>query len=280
MINKGLLQYLCYPECKSDLIEKDNFWVCEKCVEKYEIIDDNIVKTLPDLTLDLELLIQKWDEFYQKQLSDKSYLKGRSDYLKIFYEDTYQQLNEYKKINKDLVYLEIGCGPMIFGQEISDKCRLVIGIDFCPTALKIAKKMLETKGIKNYLLIQGDILNMPIKENTIDLIYGGGVIEHFKNTQQCINELYRVLRKDGISFNTVPYLNLGSLTYRQIWGNIPNFPILKQLAEFIHIKLLRGKHMILGYEMSFLGSTLRKIHKKAGFRKVYIDKFRCKLTFN
>ncbi|MCK4781677.1 methyltransferase domain-containing protein [Candidatus Parcubacteria bacterium] len=280
MINQELLQYLCCPRCKSALTEQDIFLVCEKCGQKYEIIDENIVKIIPNLTQDLELSIQKWDEFYQKQLRDKSCFKEREDYLDNFFEDEYRQINEYKKINNDLVFLEVGCGPMIFGQKIANQCRLVIGIDFSPTALKIAKRMLEAKGIKNYLLIQGDILNMPIKTNTVDLIYGGGVIEHFKNTQTCINELYRVLKEDGVSFNTVPYLNLGSLTYRQIWGNIPNFPVLKQLAEFIHIKLLKKRHMIFGYELSFLGSTLKKMHRKVGFKEIYVDKFKVKLSFD
>lgn len=280
MINKELLPYLCCPGCKSNFREQNNFLICEKCGEKYEIIDGNILKIVPNLTQDLELSIKKWDKFYQKQIRDGFYLKEKNNYLENFFEDTYQQINEYKKINKGLVYLEIGCGPMFFGQKIANQCRLVIGIDFCLTALKIAKKILETEGIKNYLLIQGDILNMPLKENTIDLIYGGGVIEHFKNTQICINELYRVNKKNGVSFNTVPCLNIGSLTYRQIWGNIPNLPILKNIAEFIHLKLLKGKHLIFGYELSFLGSTLIKLHQKAGFREIFIDKFRVKLAFD
>lgn len=35
--------------------------------------------------------------------------------------------------------------------------------------------------------------------------------------------------------------------------------------------------MRFGYGLSFLGSTLRKIHKRAGFRKVEVDKFEAKL---
>ena len=74
-------------------------------------------------------------------------------------------------------------------------------------------------------------------------------------------------------------LNIGSLTYRQLWGNIPNFPIIKQLAEFIHIKLLGGKHMRFGYELSFLPITLVNIHKKAGFKKIEVKYFDTKLLF-
>ena len=231
------IDMLCCLVCKSDLIKQDIFLVCKKCGKKYGIIDDNIVKITSNLTPDLELSIQKWDELYKGQIKNDSYEKERDDYLKNYYEDTYQQLIESKKIDSNSIYLEIGCGLMILGQEIANQCQLVVGIDFCPSALKIAKKMFEAKGIKNYLLIQGDILDMPIKDNAVDLIYGGGVIEHFKNTQRCIGELYRVLKEEGVSFNTVPCLNIGSLTYRQIWGNIPNFPILKQMVEFIHVKL-------------------------------------------
>ena len=156
---------------------------------------------------------------------------------------------------------------------------LIIGIDFCLSALKIAKKLLDKKGITNYLLIQGDILKMPLKNSSIDFIYGGGVIEHFKNTQSCINELFRVLKVNGVVMNSVPYLNIGSI-YRQIFGNIPNIIILKQIAEFIHIKLLNGKHMIFGYEMSFLATTLKKIYKKAGFNKISVNKFEFELAFD
>ena len=87
--------------------------------------------------------------------------------------------------------------------------------------------------------------------------------------------MYRVLKNGGVSFNTVPYL--GTL-YRQVWGNIPDLPVLKQLAEFIHIMLLRGKHMTFGYEMSFLPYRMKKVHRQAGFNEVKIDRFDVELV--
>ena len=74
MENNLLLKYLCCPKCKSDLIRRDNFLICKKCGSKYEI-SDGVVKIIPDITPDLELSIQKWDEFYQKQLKNKSYIR-------------------------------------------------------------------------------------------------------------------------------------------------------------------------------------------------------------
>lgn len=171
--------------------------------------------------------------------------------------------------------MEIGCGSFFIGQILAKKCRLVVGIDFSLKALEIARQMLKDQGIENFVLIHGDIFNMPLKSESVNLIYGGGVIEHFQKTEECIKELFRVTSKKGIVLNAVPILNIGSLTYRQIWGNIPNFPILKQLAEFIHIKLLKEKHMVFGYEMSFLKRKLEKIHLKVGFKKVSIKRLEC-----
>lgn len=278
-MKNDLLNYLCCPKCLLDLTFADNFLLCSRCSAKYEI-NDGIVKMMPNLTKDQELSVKKWDEIYQRQLKNQSFYKEYDGYKKLYYKDTYGQLFREKKIDKDLIYLEIGCGLFFLGQGLAGEAKLIIGIDFCYSALKIAKKMMDEKGIANYLLIQGSVLNLPIANNQIDLIYGGGVIEHFKNTQQCVDEIYRVLKIDGVSFNTVPYLNIGSITYRQIWGNIPNAPIIKQITEFVHIKLLKKKYMIFGYEMSFLSYTLKRIHRRAGFKKIKIDKFNVKLAFD
>ncbi len=271
------LTYLCCPLCKGQLTCGVTHLTCKGCLRNYPIVD-GIPRFFHTTSKDLQLSIQKWDTLYRKHLKIKQYEKEFTEYKAMYFGDTFEQLEEVKKIEGS-VYLEIGCGQFSMGQLLAKHCSLVIGIDVSSEALKVAKSMLLKKGIRNYLLIQGDILNMPLVSNSVDFIYGGGVIEHFKNTQQCVNELHRVLRKGGVSFNTVPMLNVGSLTYRQVWGNIPNVPVLRQLAEFIHIRILGSKHMIFGYEFSFLPTTLKKIHIAAGFKKISVDRFRVKLVF-
>lgn len=251
--------------------------ICPYCDKKFSILNSNTISLLPESALSEKISLEKWEKLYQKQFKNGNYWEAAENYQQNYLEDTIFQLNDARVITPQTIFLEIGCGLMFLGQKIAKKAKMVIGVDFSPTALKIADRMFREKGIKNYLLVLGDIQQMPLKEGIIDLIYGGGVIEHFKDTQKCVNELYRVLGTGGVSFNTVPYLNVGALTYRQVWGDIPNIPFLKQLAEFIHIKLLRGKHMRFGYGLSFLGSTLRKIHKRARFKKVEVDKFEAKL---
>jgi len=279
-MTNNLSALVCCPKCKSDLIISQTKITCTGCGAKYAVLDGDILSFVSETSADLKLSIEKWDERYQKSLKNGEYKSTFSYYKDEIYPLSTKQLKLYKKLSKDVTYLEIGCGEFILGTLIADQVKVVIGIDLCPTALKIAKKMLQERGVKNYLLIQGDIMNMPLKDSVIDLIYGGGTIEHFKDTQACVSELYRVLAPKGVSFNSVPFLNIGSLTYRQVWGNIPNFPVLKELAEFVHIKLLGGRHMIFGYEFSFTKGKLQAIHSQAGFKKITIDKFETPLKFD
>lgn len=234
---------------------------------------------LTPLTAEQHFSVKKWNKFYKKQLKSNSYKAFNSRYYRLYHKDIYKQVIESYNFSKKTVYLEIGCGHFFLGQALARECGLVIGIDYSFYGLQIAKKLLDEQGIKNYLLIEADITNIPIKNETIDFIYGGGVIEHFKNTQACVDELYRVLKKKGVSFNTVPHLNLGALSYRQLWGNIPNFPVLKQLAEIIHIKILKGAHMTYGYEFSFPKFLLVKIHERSGFKKVSVEKLKIPFVF-
>ena len=64
--------------------------------------------------------------------------------------------------------------------------------------------------------------------------------------------------------NTVPYLSLGALTYRQLWGNIPAVPGLRQAAELVHLRLLRSRHLRFGYERSYPMWMLRRALRERG----------------
>ena len=260
---------LCCPVCKSDLniADKENL-VCIGCETKYSIIEGIPILLPHILAKDVLLSLQKWDAGYE----NIDYQKMFDEYKKKYMDDTISQIKLHYSPQKNDRYLEIGCGPGALGTYFASEGLKVFGIDISFTALRIAKKLYSEMGLDCFLVC-GDINHMPFKNNLFGLIYGGGVIEHFKSTNLVLSETYRVIRKGGCCFNTVPYLNLGTLTYRQIWGNIPNFPILKQFAEFIHIKLLKGKHMRFGYELSFTRNKLETLYKSAGYSNVSTHKF-------
>ncbi len=272
------INILCCPICRGSLTNESTNLRCSDCNASYSVADGIVRALLPNQSADLALSLSRWDAIYAQSLATGSYLANLQVYKETYYEDLLAQITEETDL-KDKVYLEVGCGPFYFGHLIARDCKLVIGIDFSFNALVIAKKLFDSAGITNYILIQGDVLQLPLKDHSVDLVYGGGVMEHFNNSQAYLNGLYTVLRPGGIVFNTVPFLNIGSLTYRQLWGNIPNVPVLKQIFEFIHIKLFGGRFMRFGYELAFLVSTLCKLHKKVGFSEVSVSHFKVALVF-
>lgn len=262
--------------CGSSLEISNKQLRCIGCGNLFDIVDDDIPSMFGKMTADTDFSMGKWDKLY---LKDVLSMESEEEYKKLFLEDTKRQALEYvsRTPRKGKICLELGCGRGFFSEALAKENWLFIGIDFSLNALKSLKKRLNSRGIKNYLLIHGDIQSLPIQNNSIDLIVGDGVIEHFKNTKVVINNCFRVLKKGGVSFNTVPYFNIGNLFYRSFWGGIPNVPLLKQLAELVHIKILRSKHMVFGYELQFTNSQLMKLHIKAGFRadNVIIDRYDC-----
>jgi ubiquinone/menaquinone biosynthesis C-methylase UbiE len=269
---KSIEKYLSCVHCGGGLKYVNNYFVCVKCGQKYSYVN-NILDCVDKMEDEKVFSQKKWDIFYKNWFKKGSVTDEYNKVLEMYKTYGVNQLKKYYKLDKTKIYLEIGCGAFIIGALVAKDCQMVVGIDFSMPALLAAQKILKLNKVKNYLLIRGDIFKIPLKDKTIDLLYGGGVIEHFKDTAGCIAEYGRVLKRRGVALNAVPYLNVGSLTYRQIWGNIPDFPLLKQLAEFVHIKVLRAKHMYFGYELSFTQSKLRRLHRKFGFSKIEFKRF-------
>lgn len=208
-----------------------------------------------------------WEKIYDFNMNKLK--KDRKDFEENKLEDHIKYILNSYKFNPKTVYLEIGCGPSYIGEYLLNhyKCTF-IGVDFNYQMLVTVKKYFDNLGYKNTIFIHADIKKMPIKNNTIDFTYGGGVIEHFTNTKSILKELHRVTKAGGVTFNTVPAFNF-------FWPvsmkkNIPSYPLLKQLFGFIHIKILKNKLLekYHGYELSFGINQLKKLHKKIGYSSI------------
>lgn len=216
---------------------------------------------------------EKWDHIHETAE------ENQEDFNKLVFPDLYRQLMEYSPINKGN-FLEIGCGSAFLGEEFMNKGWNFCGIDFSNTALMKTRQRFIDKKLFDSLILHGDLNTLIVYPSNAHIIYGGGVLEHLDNPQHCINICYKSLAQGGVLFNAVPFFNIGNALYRMQWGGIPNIPILKQISEFIHIKLLKGKHMIFGYELQFTRRQLIKMYKKAGFKTIITGRFDCYVQMN
>ena len=74
----------------------------------------------------------------------------------------------------------------------------VIGLDCNEEMLKVAYQKLNIKSKKSHLeLIKGDVLNMPYKNSTFDVVTIAFGLRNIPNYYKALNEIYRVLKPGG-----------------------------------------------------------------------------------
>lgn len=227
-----------------------------------------------DLLLSEEAAVSKsaWEKIYNFNL--KKLIEDRENFNRNKLNDHMRYIDQTYSFSSRTVYLEIGCGPAHIGEHLIEKYNVTfVGVDFNYPMLLTLKKYFDKKGYKKYVLIHADINAMPIKNNSIDYIYGGGVIEHLPDTNKILSELYRILKKGGIAFNTVPAFSLWWSI--RCFNNIPFIPGVKQIFEYIHLKVLQSKILekYYGYELSYTIPGLRSLHKKNKFKNIAIGSF-------
>lgn len=86
----------------------------------------------------------------------------------------------------------------------------VIGIDFTPAMIKKARLNADKLGYNNVEFREGDIDEMPVNDNTADVIVSNCVLNLVPNKPKVINEIFRVLKPGG-HFSISDIVLVGSL---------------------------------------------------------------------
>jgi ubiquinone/menaquinone biosynthesis C-methylase UbiE len=113
----------------------------------------------------------------------------------IFY--TYlKKFCEFKYHSKEKV-LEIGCGIGTDSVEYAKHGAKVTAIDLGQDQVHLTKLNFELRNLKYDEISTGNVENLKFEDETFDLVYCFGVIHHTLDMQKAIDEIYRVLKKDG-----------------------------------------------------------------------------------
>lgn len=131
-------------------------------------------------------------------------------------QDDYSQLNGYEKdadmglgcgvptefagIKKGDVVVDLGCGAgndVFVALPYVGKEGKVIGIDFTEEMLVKANKNKEKLGVENVEFKIGEIENLPLEENTADVVISNCVLNLVPNKEKAFSEIYRTLKIDA-----------------------------------------------------------------------------------
>jgi SAM-dependent methyltransferase len=106
------------------------------------------------------------------------------------------------KFNGGKKALEIGCGRGSLSCYFSDAgydCTLV---DISTNVIDIAKEIFRENKLKANFMV-GDTNSLNIPDDSFDIIYSIGLLEHFENIEMPIQEQMRVLKKGGVWFGYI-----------------------------------------------------------------------------
>ena len=92
--------------------------------------------------------------------------------------------------------IDIGCGPGHYGVTLAKRgASKVVGLDFAPAMLEIAKKRAEYKGVRNRCTFEfGDFLTHPLPEK-FDYAIIMGFMDYVKEPETVINRVLEVISR-------------------------------------------------------------------------------------
>ena len=106
----------------------------------------------------------------------------------------------FSRIKEGDTVLDLGCGAGIdcfLAAKRAGGSGRVIGVDMTEEMINKAKLNAQKMGLKNIEFILADIENLPVEDNTIDIIITNCVINLTPDKTKAFKEAYRVLKVGG-----------------------------------------------------------------------------------
>jgi ubiquinone/menaquinone biosynthesis C-methylase UbiE len=175
--------------------------------------------------------------------------------------ERYEKYYPYLKEKAEFQYhayesvLEIGVGLGTDLIQFAINKSLVYGIDLGKDQIEITKQHFIKKNCKFEDLRVASAENIPYENNKFDLVYSFGVLHHTPNTEKAVDEIYRVLKKDGEAI---------IMLYAKGWKHY-----FKRIL--IH-GILKGKLIKYKFNMSKINNEVSEVNGKSPKTEIYTKK--------
>ena len=94
--------------------------------------------------------------------------------------------------------IDIGCGPGAYVNKLLDRGCGAIGTDLSLQMLNVCKKRFQNSKEKSTDFLCSDVLSLPFRDQSFDIVICVGVIQYVISVTDAINELFRITDKQGV----------------------------------------------------------------------------------
>lgn len=198
-----LLEILCCPHCRQELsleifssqgLDIENGVLKSTCGRSFPVIDF-IPRFQPEVWSDDVLLNRsKHEELNNRNAFEFEWLNYNvtmGNESSIFLNETQIPANEWA----GKLALDAGCGMGRYTAEALKLEAKVIGLDL---GLNIDRAYQQLKVFPGFQAIQADLMQLPFKPDSFDIVYSLGVLHHTPQASQAFRNLARLVKKGGI----------------------------------------------------------------------------------
>jgi ubiquinone/menaquinone biosynthesis C-methylase UbiE len=140
----------------------------------------------------------------------------------------YSLMKEAATLSENDVCLDCGCGTGLLINQLFNKAKLIVGVDFSLGMLKKAKEKFRDK--EKVELMLADINFLPFVNEAFDKIFSFTVVEGEINGVEALKEIHRVAKLNSLAVISVLKEALTINEFKAIWEK-SKFIIVKALTD-------------------------------------------------
>lgn len=265
------------PYCQGEIKIIGDGWRCFNCSKEWLIDSDDITrlrednvffgnnrKEMNDLLSEIRK-ISTWEKFEEKISEfEKKYSDFNYDYCLNPKRADFTFLGDFEQ----KIVVDLGAGYGSIAIPLAKRAKVVIALEACLERIKFLSLVAKLRNINNIIPIHGEVIKLPLKEETVDRFIMIGLLEYFSNRQEgFLKYLYQFLKPKGevwvgIENRLSPIHFLGKTYHSE---EFPFEPLLPRfVAAFIrriikNAPLKTALHTKKGYFHLF---------RKAGFKNI------------
>lgn len=172
--------------------EGENQYDCLKCRRTYEILN-GIPRFLPELSSEEQQVKRSFNLEHTRYL-DSRHLHFAPRLVEQWLEDIQLPADFFK----DKLALDVGCGSGRWTYAMASLGARIVAVDFTDAGVEVTNR--ATVGMDNVALLQANILHLPFRPESFDVVVSWGVLHHTPDTKAAFDLLVPLVRKGGILY--------------------------------------------------------------------------------